>query len=104
MPSYSAGAWYAGLHNAGYVPVVGDSFVVMAFDQRLGNFIFNAVTTQGYGPGITFQAVYNPHDVTLVVVSAPVPEPGTYALMLVGLGLLGVVLVRRRSSHAPRQA
>ena len=31
-----------------------------------------------------------------VVVAAPVPEPETYALMLAGLGLLGVAARRRR--------
>ena len=80
--------------NAGHVPVVGDSFIVLTFDQRLGNTTFDSVATLGYGPGVSFAAIYNPHDVTLVVVS--VPEPQTYALMLAGLGGLGLLSRRRR--------
>ena len=80
------------------MPVIGDSFVVMTFDQRLLNSTFDAVTTQGYGTGITFEAIYNPHDVTLVVVA--VPEPQTYAMLLAGLTLLGAIARRRWISRA----
>ena len=83
--------------NAGYNPVVGDSFVVLTFDARLGGSIFDTVSTQGYGAGVVFEAIYNPHDVTLQVVA--VPEPETYAMLLAGLGLVGFV-VRRRAQRA----
>ena len=82
------------VHNAGYMPVVGDSFVVMTFDQRLDATPIAAVTTLGYGAGVAFEAIVNPHDVTLVVVS--VPEPGSAALTLAGLGLLARRLRQRR--------
>lgn len=83
--------------NAGYVPVVGDSFVVLTFDQRLSNTTFDSVGTLGYGPGVSFAAIYNPHDVTLVVVA--VPEVQTYAMLLAGLGWLGVQFRRRGRSR-----
>lgn len=38
-------------------------------------------------------------DLTMVAVAAPIPEPETYALMLAGLGAIGV-LVRRRQRGA----
>jgi hypothetical protein len=85
--------------NAGYVPVVGDSFVVLTFDQRLSNTTFDSVATLGYGPGVSFAAIYNPHDVTLVVVS--VPEAQTYLMLLAGLGWLGVLSARRSGGHPP---
>ena len=34
-----------------------------------------------------------------VVFAAPVPEPSTYALMCLGLGLIGVTLQRRRNAR-----
>ena len=74
------------LVNAGYQPVIGDSFVVLTFDQRLGNSTFAALDKQGYGADVMFQAIYNAHDVTVVVTS--VPEPSGWALLLTGaLGL-----------------
>ena len=35
-----------------------------------------------------------------LAVYAPIPEPETYALLLAGLGLLGVVARRRKSQTA----
>ena len=34
-------------------------------------------------------------------VATPVPEPETWAMLLVGLGILGLT-ARRRKAHAPR--
>lgn len=81
------------IHNLGYMPVVGDSFIVMTFDQNLGGSSFDGLTWRGFGSGVEFDVIYNPHDVTLAV--AAVPEPETYAMMLAGLGLLGFVARRR---------
>lgn len=38
--------------------------------------------------------------VGLTAVTAPVPEPETYAMMLAGLGLIGMAVVRRRQSKS----
>lgn len=84
--------------NVGYVPVVGDRFVVLTFDQRLASSTFNSVATLGYGPGVSFKAIYNPHDVTLVV--ATVPEPQTWAMLLAGFSLLGLHWKRRHRAWA----
>ena len=53
----------------------------------------DSVATLGYGAGVSFAAIYNPHDVTLVVVA--VPEAQTWAMLLAGLGWVGVQLRRR---------
>jgi hypothetical protein len=84
--------------NAGYVPVVGDRFLVMMFDERPLDTTFALVTTQDFDAGIKFAAVYDTHTMSLVVVS--VPEPETYAMLLVGLGLLTFRFSRRSARVA----
>jgi hypothetical protein len=42
---------------------------------------------------VTFNVVYNLHDVTLTVVA--VPEPETWGMLLAGLGLVGFAARRR---------
>jgi hypothetical protein len=85
-----------GVLNLGYAPVVGDTFVVATFDERLANSTFEHVTTHGFGSGVNFNVIYHAHDVTLQVTA--VPEPEQYALFLAGLGLMGV-MARRRRNH-----
>ncbi len=80
--------------NLGYTPVVGDSFVVAMFDERLGDSTFSSVSTHGFGSGVNFGVIYNEHDVTLAVTA--VPEPEQYLMFLAGLGLMGAMARRRR--------
>ncbi|MCA1978787.1 MAG: PEPxxWA-CTERM sorting domain-containing protein [Thiobacillus sp.] len=80
--------------NAGYNAVIGDRFVVLTFDQRVGGATFTGLTTQGFGAGVAFNVIYNLHDVTLEV--AAVPEPETWGMLLAGLGMVGVAVRRRR--------
>ena len=51
----------------------------------------------------TYAARLTQSDVFTQVVAAPVPEPQTYAMMLAGLGMMGLML-RRRKSQASRTA
>ncbi len=87
-----------GVWNLGYTPVLGDSFVVMTFASQLDSHPFDSIGVYGFAPGTEFTAVYNLHDVTLTVSAvAAVPEPQTLALMLAGLGVIGLVARRRRA-------
>ena len=79
--------------NLGYAPVVGDSFVVATFDERLNGSMFSSVT-HGFGSGVNFNVIYHEHDVTLAVTA--VPEPESWAMLLAGLGLVGAMARRRR--------
>jgi hypothetical protein len=76
--------------------VIGDSFVVMTFDELLGASEFDAVITHGYGAGVMFEALYNLHDVTLTVVA--VPEPEAWVMLLTGLGFVGFAMRRRTTA------
>jgi hypothetical protein len=79
--------------NLGYAPVLGDSFVVATFDDRLDNSTFSSITTHGFGSVVDFRVDYNDHNVMLTVV----PEPEQYAMLLAGLGLMSAVARRRRA-------
>lgn len=81
--------------NAGYVPVVGDEFVVMTYDERPLATAFDAVAAEGFGAGVRFAAVYGANSMSLVVTA--VPEPSVYALFLAGLALVAVAAARRNS-------
>ena len=83
-----------GVWNLGYAPVIGDSFVVATFDDRLTSSTFSFVSTHGFGSGVSFDVLYHEHDVTLLVTA--VPEPEQYLMFLAGLGLMGA-MARRRS-------
>jgi hypothetical protein len=81
---------------ANYNPHVGDSFRVMTFADH-GATTFDNVSYSGFGAGVLFGVVYNPTNVTLQV--AAVPEAETWAMLLVGIGLVGFRLRGHRSTR-----
>lgn len=78
---------------AGYTPTIGDSFIIMTFNDRHAT-TFGRVNFLGFGSGVEFNVTYREQDVLLGV--AAVPEPETWAMLLGGLGLVGLVAGRRR--------
>ncbi len=87
-----------GIWNAGYTPMLGDSFSVMTFADRINASQFDALSLHGFAIGTAFMVTYNQHDVTLTVSAvAAVPEPQTSLMLFAGLAVLGTVLQRRRA-------
>lgn len=82
------------IHNAGYVPVLGQTFRVIDYASRIGGSTFDAVVGVGFGAQVGFTALYAADHVDIVVSS--VPEPGSGLLLLAGLGVTGMLALRRR--------
>jgi hypothetical protein len=75
------------------------AFKALSKYKALALSVFSAVAVKnnGIGPGGTGTPTFNTGFIT---VPAAVPEPGTWALMISGFGLMGAVLRRRRALTA----
>jgi hypothetical protein len=67
----------------------------MTFNGRAGT-SFQDISFSGFGDDVLFGVTYRDQDVLLGVTA--VPEPGAWAMLLTGLGLLGAAAGRRRGS------
>lgn len=84
------------IRNAGYTPVLGETFRVIDYATRLQGSSFDQVIAQGFGPDVGFTVLYGADHVDIRV--SAVPEPDAWALLLAGLGLLGHLARQRRSN------
>ena len=79
----------------GYLAQVGASFQIASFDKRVGGSRFSCLNSN-CSNGIQFEARHHANDITLRVTAVTaVPEPGTWALLLAGLGLTGYISRRK---------
>lgn len=91
--------------------LVGQTFVVMnrndVMDQTIGfnfgpfdNFTFAFTDAAGNpftgGPGTNVGLIEVIDNITFDVADAPIPEPATWAMMILGFGGVGAILRRRR--------
>jgi hypothetical protein len=78
--------------NFAFRPTVGQIITVFDYNNHSGT--FDSVAGEGLASGFVFTPIYNADNFQVEV--AAVPEPHTYALMLVGLMLLAWAGTRRR--------
>jgi probable HAF family extracellular repeat protein len=60
----------------------------------------NAINDQGWIVGTAQNSVTGAQHAYLLTATAPVPEPESYALLLVGLGVLGFIKRRRKGRQS----
>lgn len=82
----------------------GASSQTRAFDALAGFQTFNFNATGISSVQITADSPFAIDNVRLNAVAAAVPEPATWAMMLVGFGAIGFSMRRRRSAQALRTA
>lgn len=81
-----------------------DSTNGLAAGQESYFMFYRTTATEFDLKGVGYVAHYNnngsndPYDYSYLTLAQPVPEPETYALFMVGLGLLGAVARRRKNS------
>ena len=82
-----------------FVPFIGNAIVTGEGGGQVYNIFWNGSafdkTDIGPFPGQAEDGIF----VTADIIREPIPEPETYALMLAGLGALGVVARRRRAAR-----
>lgn len=89
--------------NSGEGPAVASMMADQSFAASTGanttatlNWLGAGVAADVYGKGSSARASIN--QMSFTVVTAPVPEPETYAMFLAGLGVIGAVARRRKQA------
>lgn len=88
----SYGASLSTIPNGGFADRTSSSAIFAGNPDIGGTLVVRLYGPLGAGPGKPYVAFDN-----IRLTAALVPEPGTYALMLVGLGLVGFIAGRRRT-------
>ena len=86
---------------AGFTAYNGEFFDILNASSVTGTFA--AIDGANLGNGYTFEVEYQANQVDLVVngpVSSATPEPGTWAMLLGGLGIMAGVYYRRQRRNA----
>jgi len=80
-----------------FVPFIGDAVVTGEGGHQVDDIHWNGsafiTTNVAFFPGQAGDGIF----VTADIMQGPVPEPGTWALMLAGMGVVGAVAMRRRA-------
>jgi len=78
----------------GYTPAIGESFAIINHSGIIDG-SFAHLVVSGDFEGRAFSVITDTGSLNLLVISAPVPEPTTWALLASGLALVSIVSRRR---------
>ena len=102
---YAVDGTFANFGNATTMPGVtgdgaADGLVSKTFDLGAGTYslVVGGATYDGAGTNAGNRAYGFGATLAVAPITAPIPEPETYAMLLAGLGLVGAVARRRKSS------
>jgi hypothetical protein len=88
------------LGSGTFRPEVGDEFTILLAPGGVSGSFLNSPVSVADGSVYTWTVLYRPDEVRLQLASiGVVPEPGTWAMWLAGLGLAGSLARRRRSGR-----
>jgi fibronectin-binding autotransporter adhesin len=80
--------------DPGFTPALGESFALISYTSATGQ--FSSIDVTGLPSGLGYTLQYGPNGVTLDIVTASVPAPGSMTLLLTGGAILGLASAHKR--------
>lgn len=89
---------FSGSYIASLIPALANGNRSSANTNPLVTFLFGG-SDIGLIGGMQMSSQFNAFEIDDIAITSGVPEPGTWAMMLLGLGVVGFAVRRRKSSN-----